>query len=421
VVEYDWEAPPTFLGTIGYAHNAGDAVRSDWTFVHNMGTRDVHITLRDNVTGLRVPDNEYEAIVLDENNVRINFPQPPEANRYAVLITAANVGEHFRAHRHAIADINGLQDILNSLTALGNPLDLWPSIPVEKLPEIPASKLTGKLEDDQLPSDLARLDEQGFLKVTNLPLSVPRIDAEGSLVVSTDGKTWLQILTPERTLAPAIFGDLSKSTAFVNSIKSVLAGLNVTGTNSGLVIPLQTISEIIGYRGSVPSGPSGIEMRALPNLAPQLTPAQSYERELWRIAVNPNMLAVSRALAVDWGVSLQMLRANCHAQYSLVVELGSYPTESLINVNWNIEAPIIRLPIAMTSEIVVHSFGVKIKRLESGLTLEQQLYGIWSRNDAAAPSTANFALRCRSDLARPRRRARAQGMDQLWSCPEHNC
>lgn len=279
VVEYNWQAPPTFLGTIGYANNAGDAVATQWVFTHNMGTRDLHITVRDNQTGLRVPDNDYAALILDENSVRITFPEPPETNRYAVLITAANVGEHFKAHHHAIADIDGLQPILDALTAGGNPLDLWPSIPVDKLPAIPWDKIEGDLPDEKIPASLPRLDENGFLKLSQLPPEVPRLAEDGSIIFrSRTADAWKQLLTSGGKLAPDLIGDLSNYPGFTDSVRRVIGGGGVGSSDLFLSFAIPSWRELYPGRVTPPEGDDPIDATTLPKpggLLPAITTEQS--------------------------------------------------------------------------------------------------------------------------------------------------
>lgn len=281
VVEYNWEAPPTFLGTIGYANNAGDAVASDWTFVHNMGTRDVHITLRDNQTGLRIPDNDYEALVLDPNTVKITFPTPPETNRYAVLITAANVGEHFRSHHHSIADIDGLQAILDSLTALGNPLDLWPAIPVSKLPNIPFEKISGSLPDEKIPASIPRLDEDGFLKLSQLPPEIPRLDEDGSVVFrSRADDAWSQLLNSKGELNAERLGDLSNYPGFTDSVRKVIGGGGTGSSDLFLGFTIPSWRELYPGRVQPPATDAEIDPMTLPKpggLLPAITTAADIE------------------------------------------------------------------------------------------------------------------------------------------------
>jgi len=282
---YDWEAPQTSLGTSGNANNAGGAVRSDWSFVTNMGTRDVHITGRDNVTGLRVPDNEYEALVLDENTVRINFPQPPDANRYAVLITAANVGEHFRAHHHAISDIDGLEDILNALTAVGNPLDLWPSIPVDKLPMIPFDKIEGTLPDDKIPESIPRLDADGFLRLSQLPPEIPRLAEDGSMVFrSRSADAWKQLLNAKGELSPGLLGDLSSYPGFTDSVRRIIGGGGVGSSDLFLSFTIPSWRELYPGRVTPPEDDKPVSASTLPKPG-GLLPAITSDQEIVPLTV----------------------------------------------------------------------------------------------------------------------------------------
>jgi hypothetical protein len=195
--------------------------------------------------------------------------------------------------------------------------------------------------------------------------------------------------------------------ATLESIIPTVSGAGVTTAENGITIPIQQISEVIGYKGAAtPDAALGLKDSALPpprSLAPQ----SKFDRELWRVAVNSNMFALGRILRIDWGVALQLLRANCAAEYRLVLELGTYAddggTPNHLVITWATD-PVFSQPIVLTDEMTVHSFGAIIKRgMVSGtdtFTLDQMLYGILSGNNAAAPANANFAIRSRLILLR---------------------
>ena len=193
--------------------------------------------------------------------------------------------------------------------------------------------------------------------------------------------------------------------AAIATLESILPGVpgaGVSQSETGIVIPLQKISEVIGYKGALtPDITLGLKDSQLP-IPHLLTPQTKFDRELWRVAVNDKMLALGRKLTVDFGVSLQLLRGNCAAEYRLVVEQGVYVdsgTPSHLAITWNTTTPIFEQPLVLTNEMTVHSFGVVIGRgIVSGaetFTLSQMLYGILSGNNAAAPANANFAIRAR--------------------------
>lgn len=398
------EAAQTIIGMLGYLNNSvGDTVATSVTINHNLATTSVFIEVIDNNTKIRLPDNGYTAEIVDANNVLITYPTAPTLNQYSVLVSAAFPAPWTGNLNLHISDISGLQAALDALSATGNPLDLWPTIPLSKLPEIPFSQLTGNLPAGMLPSNVALLDANGYLPLTNLPTSVPRVLPDGSLAVSLDGKTWTTIISKDGTIDGGIFGDLSKSPAFVSSVLAVLAGNGATPTGI-IMIPFQPISEIIGFRGVAPTPDPllGYNDSQFRNAHLLLPGDSSFERILWSISINAQQLTTGRTLTVDWGVALQILKANCAAEYTLVVEQGIYAdsgSPSRLNISWNTGSPIFSEVIVLTKELTIHSFGVLINRLlVSGSPvnhLMQSLYGTTAENDSAAPSTANFALRCR--------------------------
>lgn len=398
------EAAQTIIGMLGYLNNSvGDTVATAVNIHHNLATTSVFIEVIDNNTKIRLPDNGYTAEIVDANNVLITYPSAPTLHQYTVLVSAAFPAPWTGNLNLHISDISGLQAALDALSATGNPLDLWPTIPLSKLPQIPFSQMTGTLPAGMLPANVALLDGNGYLPLANLSPYVPRIMPDGSLAVSLDGKTWTTLLSPDGKLDAGIFGDLSKVPSFVSSVLSVLAGNGVTPTGV-ITIPFQEISSVIGYRGAAltPDPLLGLKDSQLPSPRLLLPGDASFEKELWRVSINDKMLTTGRTLTVDWGVLLQLLRANCAAEYTLVLEQGTYAdsgSPSRLNISWNTGSPIFSQVIVLTQDATVHSFGVSIERLlVSGSPvnhLTESLYGIPSANNSAAPSTTNFALRCR--------------------------
>ncbi len=131
-----------------------------------------------------------------------------------------------------------------------------------------------------------------------------------------------------------------------------------------------------------------------------------FQRELWRIFISAEMLRLNRTLDVQFGLGTQLVGASSNAQWMLVVEKGTAPSQStpattgtnLENVVWS-ATPILSQRLILTGNRQTHSFGTRIKRqlvsLADTLSLDTMCYGVWEGNDAAAPATANFALRAR--------------------------
>ena len=242
-----------------------------------------------------------------------------------------------------------------------------------------------------------------------IALSFPSIPGSAAVtaVISTAGPkaAFMEGLTVTKAQVIGLLDQLDGLQSTVLTLSGLIPSLSDSGagqTNSdnGIVIPLQQISEVIGYKGSVsPDAALGLKDSQLP-MPHALAPSSKFDKELWRVAVNDKMFALGRKLTIDWGVSLQLLRANCAAEYKMVVEKGEYSSDgSYLNVNWNTTAPVISQPIVLTDEMTVHSFGIQMNRGIVGttdtITLTQQLYGIATGNNTAAPSNANFAIRSR--------------------------
>ena len=86
----------------------------EFTISHNLGTRDLHVTVRQNGGTSRIV--EPLAITLDgEDDLSITFAEPPALNGYVVTISTAGPVSAFQAHGHTIAQIEGLQLILDDL------------------------------------------------------------------------------------------------------------------------------------------------------------------------------------------------------------------------------------------------------------------------------------------------------------------
>ena len=392
------------VGLLGYQEpEVGDTVATSFTVNHNLGTVDVFIEVIDNNTKIRLPDDQYTATIPNGNQVIFTFTSAPTLHQYRMIVTSAYATEYLPQLSLTIDDVAGLRAALNALSSQGNPLDFWPTIPLSKLPLIPFSQMIGTLPAALLPSNVCLLDANGDVPLANIPSSIPRLMPDGSLAVSFDGKTWTTILAPDGTLAPGIFGDLSKVPSFVSSVLAVLAGNGVTPT--GVITTLfQPITEIIGYRGPAltPDPLLGYKDSQLPNPHLLVPGSAAFERELWRVSINDKQLITGRTLTVDWGVALQLIRANCAAEYTLVLEQGVYAdsgSPSRLNITWNTDSPIFSQVIVLTKELTVHSFGVLIERLLVSGTptnhLTESLYGVPTVNNDAAPGTANFALRCR--------------------------
>jgi len=234
----DYNPEQAVIGMLGYQDFAGDTVAAAWTYTHNLGTLNQHISVRENATGLRIPDNLYTAEILNANQTRITFPEPPTADQYVVIISAANADAHYKPHGHEIEDTNGLRAELDALSAAGNPLELWPVIPLDKLPMIPASKIIPPLDDAHIPANIPRLDADGYLQLSQIPPEVPRLLADGSLSYRLRGSdAWTTLAGPDGLIDAEALGDLSRVPGFVDAVKLALSGGGANDLAMSFILP----------------------------------------------------------------------------------------------------------------------------------------------------------------------------------------
>lgn len=230
------------------------------------------------------------------------------------------------------------------------------------------------------------------------------------VVISTAGPVaaFMEGLTVTTAQVEGLAGQLTSLNNAVANLGTLLPALSGAGAGhatsaNGITIPFTPKAEVIGFTGTLPTPSAtgtGFTNSQFSHRPPSLGTASSFDRELFRISLNESQFALGRTLQIDWGVSLQVLRPTCGVQYTHVVEIGEYTTEgSYLDINWNTTAPVFAQPIVLTEEMAVHSFGLTLNRGLVGtsdtITLTQQLYGVATGNNGAAPTNANFALRAR--------------------------
>lgn len=253
----DHDHSQIIYGERHYVALVGDGVVDTAVYTHNLGTTRLHVTLWENGgDNLRVPDNLYSTKALDENRIQITFPEPPTENQYIALISSIGPDSYFLGHNHTISEIIGLQAILDTLTAAGNPTDFWPTIPVEKLPlVIPWDRIgSGAMPDAKIPASIPRLNLSGKLDISTIPLGVPRLDAEtGELVYwgvdQNSGEVVRRVLVDANGFFnPARFDDFSGIPGFVEAVKKVLSGGGANDLALSFVLP--TYAELYPGRAS---------------------------------------------------------------------------------------------------------------------------------------------------------------------------
>jgi hypothetical protein len=122
----DWLRPPygrsyvpftpdqIITGSQHHVSVIGDGGNQEFTISHNLGTRDLHVTLRRNGGDLAII--QPVAVTLDsEDDLTVTFASAPALNEFVAIISTAGPVSAFQAHGHTIAQIDGLQLMLDDL------------------------------------------------------------------------------------------------------------------------------------------------------------------------------------------------------------------------------------------------------------------------------------------------------------------
>lgn len=399
VPQIDWLRPPQpkdyipwtpdqiITGQQHYLCVIGDATSRSFNLDHLLGTSALHVTIRENTGGgRRLRDDEFTVTFDSDNTAVIEFPTDkpsPAQNAYAVTITAAGPKSAFQDHHHSIGQIDGLEEALNALglrvTAIEN---LLPSVN----PAARSGTDSGNSMEIEIP-DRAEMFPGKF---------APDFDAASA----ADGKT----LPRPAGLLPAIHDP---------SIDPIFVPLPTASSMDGLVFQNDTGADVLvpgglGRRGTYlePDGYAGSDGRVWYRLDRDGSTNSFYpvdfERELFMLHINDQMLRAGTAFSLDFKLALKLFNATTRAQYLLRIDVGSAPGQSepaptgenLEDVTW-VEQPLLSQRIILSGLKITHRFGCAIRRDINGtLHSDQMAYGNWTAG-AVVPPSASFTLRAR--------------------------
>lgn len=373
--------PQTYSAVIGTGEATTIAV------THGLGTSNIaNIVVRENTSAwtLKNEGSDYFAAITDENVVTLVFPTAPASASLIVYVSAAAAERDWEPHTHTIEQVVGLRTILDDY---GSRMERLEAILPSTGPGASSSQSSG------IEIALPETKDILFFKGTNLnalfgetgadasklgraPMMLPAVHAAtptsysgGNLPAIAAGSVWQNTTGAALEMGRGIYGGRVLGNGFFASDGRVRYAVDHAGTSTSYF-------------------PTG------------------FDRELWRIFVNEKMLRLNRTLNVQFGLALQLLNATSNAQWLLVIEHGTAPSQSspsttamnLENIVWN-ATPGLAQRLILTANRQTHSFGARIRRAlvstVDTITMDTLLYGVWEGADSAAPSGANFALRAR--------------------------
>ena len=408
----DWIRPPLpkdyvpftpdqiITGSQHYVTTLGDGANTAFVIDHNLATEALHLTLRENEAGGSIlrPGIDYETVIAGPDSAEVTllgyFASPPPAvGALAVVITTAGPISAFQAHTHTIAQIVGLQTILD---AFGEDIAALKAL-------APAGVLASKAKDSGLVSSwlLPKLleifparkkveptGEGGLIDLVNEGDSI--LPRAGGLLAAVHDATAEALPDPLPEPDAGFIGRVFENQGAASVI--IPGGL---GRRSVDLAPgeFAACDGRVWYRveqfGDAP------ETSFYPS---------DFTRELFRFFVNDRQLRLKTALEVQFAIEAAVLKSNTNCQWTVVIELGTAPQDTdpattginLQNVVWD-QAPALEQRIILTPVPCTHTFGIRVKRYLSGgsetIDLDRLLYG--SAEGGTPPAGANFAVRAR--------------------------
>lgn len=372
----------------------GNGVATTFTITHNLGSEVCSVCVRENISSGRLlqPD-EYEVRIENENVVTVSFPSAPPEGSLALWVVGIGPASVFQSHTHTTAQIENLDEVLSQMSTRMVALET-------KFTDVgvPATANSGGGGMDILlpeTADILFLRSPAGSKLEAKDL----FDKEKGIDVSK---------LPKRTpyLLPAVH-DASPETLPTTVPENVGALVGRVYENEGSEEVLIPGGGGIPSSRIAPEGFAACDGRLIYGVN-QWPGTNSYypsacERVLFSLAVNDKQFAARRTLEILWGVQLQMLMGNTKGQWVLSVELGEIESEQTTPVptlGLNLERvvwgpPVFEQPLVITPLMQSHFFGIRIARTITEIKLDQNIYGVWSANNSAAPAEANFAVRAR--------------------------
>ena len=390
----DWLRPPygrTYVpftsdqiitGSQHYVAPIGDGVNSDFTISHNLGTRDLHVTVRQNGGNRAIV--EPLAVTLDgEDDLSITFAEPPAVNGYVAIISTAGPVSAFQAHGHTIAQIEGLQLILDDLG--GRVEDLESFIPTS-LPGVSGTEQT-VIAAWELPELFEVFPTRQKIEAKDVPsikpADLPRVGG----------------LLPAVYVDPLVFTPAATLPTFPQSG----AIYEYTNFAAPLVIP-----GYLGRRSTKLQAPGFFawDGRGFYQVE-QIIPGEKvfyptdFSRELFRIHVNGKQLRLGKRLSLDFSFVAAVFNSNTSVHWGVAIDMG-LPSGNPANPS-NI-ADVTFLPpsldhsFMLTSVPSSHSFGLRIVRkivdAVDTCVVDRVIYGATEATPTTM-TTANFILRGR--------------------------
>jgi hypothetical protein len=390
----DWLRPPygrTYVpftpdqiitGSQHYVAPIGDGVNFSFIISHNLGTRDLHVTVRQN--GVSRAIVEPLTVTLDgENDLTVTFAETPALNGYVVTISTAGPVSAFQMHGHTIAQIEGLQLILDDLGSRVEDLETF--IPTS-LPGVSTNQQT-VIAAWELPELFEVFPTRQKIEAKDVPsikpADLPRVGG----------------------LLPAVHVDplVTTTVAALPSIPQSGVVYQYTNTAAPLVIP-----GYLGRRSTKLYAPGFFawDGRGFYQVEQIIADEKvfyptDFSRELFRIHVNGKQLRLGKRLSLDFSFVAAVFNSNTLVNWGVAIDIGlpsSNPTNPSNIADVTFLPPSLDHSFMLTSVPSSHGFGLRVVRkivdAVDTCVVDRMIYGAIEATSTTMPP-ANFIVRGR--------------------------
>lgn len=411
----DWLRPPLPRNyrpftedqiAVGVAHSdpvlLGDGVLTVFTIDHNLDSELVEVRIRENTTPGKLLSQgvDFEVDIEGPNSVTVQLlgdyaTTPPAVNALVAGVIGYDQASHYEEHMHTIAEVVGLQTILD-----GHDSDI--------------AELQALLGVGDFSADLAAGSTSPIVSWELAPMAVfyplrkPLEAADLASLAKLDEK----LLPRTAGLLPAVHDAATEALTVplpTNPAEGTYEG-NVYENTSGDVVELpgslgrRTVKLKAGQFAAVLIEAGRVSWYRVAKLdaAKSTFYPTDFDRELFSFPVNDKQLRAGKKLTVQFGIEVKLYKSNVKARWRLRIEHGAIladstpgtPDVNVDQVQWNTDSPILDQPIDLDTTAAVHQAGCVITRSAEAITAIGLLYGA-SQAAGSAPATANFYLRAR--------------------------
>ncbi len=398
----DWLRPPSpkdyrpfdpdnvITGHRFYSMRIGDGESTSFVIDHGLATDLVHVWVREEFSpGYQLVEGiDFRARIDNASTVTITalVSAPADEAWRVTVVSAQTVGAFAEGLSVAIAQVNGLQDLLDSIS--GRVTDLE-----ELVPATPLVRETEGASSVKIALPPSQLIFPGVFP--------PRFNFSDAATNGTG-------LLSAPMLLPAVHD------ATVANVSTILSGgalpaaaahagqVFVNDTTSALRLPATTARTSTSVAvGNWVASDGRTWYRVEKWRATQSYFATEHTRRLFEVAVNDRMLRAGQTLTLGFDLTLSLLKPNLESVKMLLrLEVGQAtaqtspaPTaDNLDAITW-VETALLEQPIILTAAAEKHHFGAVIIRDAAGaFTANQIRYGA-STAAGVVPPSANFLLR----------------------------